>query len=136
MNKVVVAGIVLVVLSMSGCASVYKTIGIASVKTTDARFNEMESTLQDLMAMTSEIRRLQVRINELSAMKGQVDELSAFGKQVQALSSEIAVVLQAKGDFDADIEDLRTRIRELPRESLKQLVQLLTEALAETAVGQ
>ncbi|MGO8694074.1 MAG: hypothetical protein ACLQMF_10425 [Rectinemataceae bacterium] len=91
-------------LSFTGCESMWKTMGVATVSSVNARNDKVDAELADL--------------------KTSVDALSVKMDDVQKAAAEVARI-------DALVNDLQTKINLLPQETLKKLADILNKAAAE-----
>jgi len=119
-------------LLLSGCASLWKTMGVATIaqeaereKAAAAEMAEVKRLIQELQTKAAEIERLTAAVDEASARAQRVDELA---KTVD----ELAAALQSAGleDLRTQVDELRERAKTLPDETLRRLVEILDAALA------
>jgi len=124
-------------LMLSSCASMQKLAGVpseASVVTADnALANDiatLKTQLEELTTTTGRITELQQTIE---GMKNQNDELQGLQARIDALDSSIEEI---RGSGVSELEKIKVLMTEvqgrmdaLPKESLAQLVRILSAAL-------
>lgn len=91
-------------LALSGCASFWKTMGVATVASVNERNDKVDAELADL--------------------KSSVDSLSAKMNDVEKAAADVARI-------EALVNDLQDKIDLLPQETLKKLADILNKAAAE-----
>jgi len=133
-----VFGLMLVsTLVLSGCASMQKIAGVPSEASVVAADTALASEISALKAQLEELSASSGRIAELQqtidAMKNQTDELEALQHRIDSLDSTIEEI---RGIGASELEEIKTlvtdvenRMDSLPKESLAQLVRILSAAL-------
>ena len=102
MKKYIV--ILVAILALSGCATVWKTMGVATEKSVAARQEQTDARLGDL--------------------KKSIDELSVKVAASQDVAADVARIRRL-------LDDLQDKIDRLPQETLKKLAEVLNKAAAE-----
>jgi uncharacterized protein YoxC len=92
------------VLSLSGCASMWKTMGVATEKSVAERADKTDAQLAEL--------------------KRSVDDLSAKVADAQKTADEVARVEKL-------VADLQGKVDQLPQDTLRKLADILAKASAE-----
>ncbi len=108
MRKVVVLAAAAAVLAFSGCASFWKTLGVATVASVDEK---SARTDQENEALKAKVAELEATVARLTAA---VDKLEDSSDEVARLE-----------DLVADLED---RIDLIPQATLKKIADILSRA--------
>ena len=104
MKRTAVALCAALALSLTGCASVWKTMGVATEKSVAARDEKTAASLAEL--------------------KKSVDELSAKVAASQDVAADVARIRRL-------IDELQDKMDQLPQDTLKKLAEVLSKAAAE-----
>ncbi|MCX7025082.1 MAG: hypothetical protein NT080_10735 [Spirochaetes bacterium] len=94
---------ILVLATLSSCATVWKTLGVATVTSVDARIVELQKTIDILSAKTDDARKAAENVVRLEALvrelQGQMDNLPAetLQKIADILSKAAAEARSASG---------------------------------------
>lgn len=91
-------------LTLTGCASMWKAMGVATVSSVKARDDKVDAELADL--------------------KSSIDALSGKMTGVEQATAEVTKI-------EALVNDLQSKIDLLPQETLKRLAAILTKAANE-----
>jgi hypothetical protein len=91
-------------LSLTGCASMWKTMGVATEKSVAARDEKTNASLDEL--------------------KRSIDDLSAKVAAAQSIASDVARIEKLLGE-------LQGKVDQLPQDTLKRLADVLNRAAAE-----
>lgn len=115
------------VLVVSGCASMWKAMGVAtvaSVNDQDSRLNDLKTVVDGLKAKTDDsVTQQNARIDEL---KTEVDDVSTKMDNIQKNTAQIEKI-------ETLVSELQGKIDLLPQETLKKLADILSKAADETA---
>jgi len=107
-------------LQLSGCASLWKTMGVATVSDEEARQAAVAGDV-------AEVRRL---VDELAAKTARIEELekavAELGASVEAVSEASAAIEELK----ALAADLQSRNEAIPEETLRKLSEIINAAIA------
>jgi len=103
------------VFAFSGCASFWKTLGVATVASVDEKSAQSG---QDAQALREENEALKAKVAELEST---VSRLTASVEKLEDSSDEVARL----EDLVADLED---RIDLIPQETLKKIADILSRA--------
>jgi TolA-binding protein len=104
MKRIAFALCVVLALSVTGCASMWKTMGVATEKSVADR-DEKNSA-------------------QLAEIQKSVDDLSTKVAAAQGVAADVARV-------EKMVRDLQGRVDQLPQDTLKKLAQILSKASAE-----
>jgi uncharacterized protein YoxC len=96
-------------LTLTGCASMWKAMGVATVSSVNAQNDKVNAELSDL--------------------KTTVDGLSSKMDEVQKAAAEVARI-------EALVNDLQSKVNLLPQQTLKRLADILSKAAAEAQSAQ
>lgn len=122
MKKIVSAALSLaLVLSMTGCASMLKSMGGVS-KAEMAAYQT--ATDQKLSDMNAALAKAEAALKEVEAMKATLQKLSTDLSTLQLTAEEL---VQAK----AMVDSLLVRVEQISDETLLKLAQLIQKSLAE-----
>lgn len=114
MKKVAIALALATALMMSGCASVWKTLGVQTIKAQDER----ESALrQENDVLKAQVAELKATVDRLSVRMDDIEKSSADVERIEAL-----------------VDDLQERVDLIPQETLQKLADILARA-AKSAKG-
>jgi len=124
-------------LILSSCASMQKIAGVPSEASVIAADTALANDIEALKAQLDELSTASGRIVEMQqtidSMKNQNDELQALQGRIEALDSTIEEI---RGIGASELEEVKTlmtdvenRMDALPKESLSQLVRILSAAL-------
>lgn len=105
MKKGMVLICVAAALALSGCASMWKAMGVATVASVNAQNDKVDAELADL--------------------KTTVDGLASKMDDVQKAAQDVARI-------EALVNDLQGKVDLLPQETIKKLADILAKAAAET----
>jgi chromosome segregation ATPase len=133
---------ILAALSLASCASMWKTMGVATEASVSAKNAELaqqvgglKASVDEIAAVTSEISNLRKDIDqlaplsqELQDLKSRIDELSA---KVEKNDSALAEVATLKGLLG----ELQGKMDSLPAETLRKLAGILAKAVEELPSG-
>ena len=103
--------LLLAALSLSGCASMYQGMGLA--------------TAEDLSARDQRIDSLETQFRDVSA------KVSETAANAQKIAEESKLVATKAAEVEALMKDLQGRVDQLPQETLKRLAEILTKAAQE-----
>lgn len=103
MNRIVLLSCL--TFALSGCATMYQSMGIASSA--------------DLAA----------RDEKIAALQGKVDSFSEDAKQVKA---DAKLAADKAAEVEGLMKDLQGKVDQLPQETLKKLSEILSKAVAQT----
>jgi TolA-binding protein len=126
------------ILVLSGCASLWKTMGVATEQSVVARNTELSTQLgrvkasvEELAAASSQISALRKDIDQLApisqdvaALKARVDELSTKVEETNSALAELGQVKEL-------IAELQGRADRLPAETIRKLADILSRAAEE-----
>jgi peptidoglycan hydrolase CwlO-like protein len=99
---------------LGGCASMWKTLGVATVKSV----GEVQASVDELKAGAAQISTLRQSLDELSAA---VDENKAALAEIERLKESVS--------------KLQDRADQLPRETIQQLAEILSKAAKELSAS-
>jgi prefoldin subunit 5 len=133
-------GLALILVSvfiLSSCASMQKIAGVPSEASVVAADTALANDISALKAQLEELSTASGRIAELQqtidGMKNQADELESLKQRIDVLDSSIEEI---RGIGTSELEEIKTLITDvqermdtLPKESLIQLVRILSAAL-------
>ncbi len=133
-------GLALILVSvfiLSSCASMQKIAGVPSEASVIAADTALANDISALKAQLEELTTASGRIAELQqtidGMKNQADELEPLKQRIDVLDSSIEEI---RGIGTSELEEIKTlmadvqdRMDLLPKESLLQLVRILSAAL-------
>ncbi len=123
MRKAIAAAAAIAALALStGCASMWKTLGVETVKSQDERASALRQA--------SDEREAALR-KENEELKAQVAELSAT---VDRLSLRVDGAEKAQADIDrvqALVDELGRRVDLIPQETLRKLADIFARAARE-----
>jgi outer membrane murein-binding lipoprotein Lpp len=125
------------VFMLSGCASMQKIAGVPSEASVVAADTALADEITALKAQVEELSTTSGRIAELQqtidTMKNQTDELEALQLRIDTLDTSIEEI---RGIGVSELEEIKTLMADvqdqmdaLPKESLSQLVRILSAAL-------
>jgi len=127
MKKIVRAALLLaLVISMTGCASMLKSMGGVS-KAEMAAYQA--ATEQKLSDMNAALAKAETAIKEIDAIKATLTKLSADLSTLQMTADELK---EAK----AMVDSLLVRVEKISDETLLKLAQLIQKSLAEAVPAQ
>ena len=127
MKKIVRAALLLaLVISMTGCASMLKSMGGVS-KAEMAAYQA--ATEQKLSDMDAALAKAETAIKEIDAIKATLTKLSADLSTLQMTADELK---EAK----AMVDSLLVRVEKISDETLLKLAQLIQKSLAEAVPAQ
>ena len=109
---------VMATLALSGCASMWRGMGVATV----ASVKEVSSKVDAVSANVDNGAKSQAA--SLAELKATIDDLSTKMDQIQKSKDDITRI-------DALVVELRGKIDQLPRETLRQLADILSRAADE-----
>ncbi len=104
MKRIAIALCAAAALSLTGCASMWKTMGVATEKSVAARDEQTNAKLGEL--------------------KKSVDDLSAKVAASQDVAADVARIRRL-------IDELQDKIDKLPQDTLKKLAEVLNKAAAD-----
>ena len=104
MKRTAIALCAALALSLTGCASVWKTMGVATEKSVAERNEQTDA--------------------KLSELKKSVDDLSTKVAAAQDVAADVARIRRL-------IDDLQDKIDKIPQDTLKKLAEVLDKAAAE-----
>ncbi len=125
------------VLVLSNCASMQKIAGVPSessvIAADTALANEISALKTQLEVLSTASGRIAELQQTIDVIKNQTDELESLKLRIEALDSTIEEI---RGIGQSELEDIKTlmtdvekRMDALPKESLTQLVRILSAAL-------
>ena len=127
MKKIVRAALLLaLVISMTGCASMLKSMGGVS-KAEMAAYQA--ATEQKLSDMDAALAKAETAIKEIDAIKATLTKLSADLSTLQMTADELK-------DAKAMVDSLLVRVEQISDETLLKLAQLIQKSLAEAVPAQ
>jgi uncharacterized protein YceK len=127
MKKIVRAALLLaLVISMTGCASMLKSMGGVS-KAEMAAYQA--ATEQKLSDMDAALAKAETAIKEIDAIKATLTKLSADLLTLQMTADELK-------DAKAMVDSLLVRVEKISDETLLKLAQLIQKSLAEAVPAQ
>jgi small-conductance mechanosensitive channel len=127
MKKIVRAALLLaLVISMTGCASMLKSMGGVS-KAEMAAYQA--ATEQKLSDMDAALAKAETAIKEIDAIKATLTKLSADLSTLQMTADELK-------DAKAMVDSLLVRVEKISDETLLKLAQLIQKSLAEAVPAQ
>ncbi len=129
-------------LALSGCASMWKSLGVATQKTVDdgnadvlTRIGEIKASVDQLAAASTEISVLRKDIDELSPISQEVRDLR---EKVDALALAVDENRSAMAEM-AGIKELLAELQgktdRLPRETIQKLADILSKAVEELSAA-
>lgn len=126
MRKAVIVVCIGVVVGLSGCASIWKAMGVAtvsSVKDQDSRLSDLKTTVDGLTTkMDDSASQQNARLDQL---KTAVDDLSSKADEIQKTTAQVEKI-------ETLVSELQGKIDLLPQETLRKLADILSKAAAET----
>ena len=134
MKKIIRAALLLaLVVSMTGCASILKSMGGVS-KTEMAAYQNstaayQAATDQKLGEMNAALAKAETALKEIGTIKAALEKLSAELSTLQMTAEELK---QAK----IMVDSLLVRVEQISDETLLRLAQLIQKSLAEAAPAQ
>jgi len=122
---------------LSSCASMQKIAGVPSEASVIAADTALANDISALKTQLEELTTASGRIAELQqtidGMKNQADELESLKQRIDVMDSSIEEI---RGIGTSELEEIKTliadvqdRLDTLPKESLLQLVRILSAAL-------
>ena len=118
---------ILCILTVSGCASMWKVMGVAtvaSVNDQDSRLNDLKTVVDGMASKMDDTASQQsARLDEL---KKEIDDLSAKEDNIQLNSAQIEKIATL-------VSELQGKIDGLPQATLKKLAEILSRAVIEQA---
>lgn len=127
MKKIVRAALLLaLVISMTGCASMLKSMGGVS-KAEMAAYQA--ATDQKISDMNAALAKAETAIKEIDAIKATLTKLSADLSTLQMTADELK-------DAKAMVDSLLVRVEQISDETLLKLAQLIQKSLAEAVPAQ
>lgn len=127
MKKIVRAALLLaLVISMTGCASMLKSMGGVS-KAEMAAYQA--ATDQKISDMNAALAKAETAIKEIDAIKATLTKLSADLSTLQMTADELK-------DAKAMVDSLLVRVEKISDETLLKLAQLIQKSLAEAVPAQ
>jgi len=106
-------------LLFSGCASLWKTMGVATVADETAREQAADRKMADIQRLMDELGAATVE-NKAAAQR--IVELDSR-------MAELATAVEAAERAGVDIEEIKLRLENLPDDTLRRLADLLDAAL-------
>jgi len=106
-------------LLLSGCASLWRTMGVATVADEAARGQAAER----------ELAALKARVEELAAANAENKSAAQRIVELDGRLAELAAAVEAAERAGVAIEEIKLRIENLPDETLRRLAELLNASL-------
>jgi uncharacterized protein YukE len=111
MKRIAFALGIALALSFTGCASMWKTMGVATEKSVAARDEKTDAQLAEL--------------------KSSIDDLSVKVADAQKASAEAQRVASDVARIEKMVAELQGKVEFLPQDTLRKLAEILTKASAE-----
>jgi len=129
-------------LALSGCASMWKSLGVATQKSVDdgnadaaKRMGELKASIDELAAASTEISVLRKDIDELSPisqevkdLREKVDSLALAVEESKSAMAEIAGIKEL-------LAELQGKTDRLPRETIQKVADILSKAVEELSAA-
>ena len=113
--KKVMLMLITVILILSGCTTT-GFLGLAKTTYVDERFAETDEKI----------------ITELEQLRKDIEQITELTDELDNLLNEISATKQATEDLQELAKGIEARFKELPKETLYQLVQIIQHYLEET----
>jgi len=120
----------------TGCATLWKTMGVATTADQEARQSKIDQematlrqTVDELSAKASEIERISQSIDEVKAEAAKVTDLAQKLEQLASRANDFDKIASQLPALQAELADLQGKIDAMPRETLAQLASILEAAV-------
>lgn len=111
-------------LLLSGCASLWKTMGVATVAEEKTRAEAASREIAD-------VRRLLDELSSKALKEERVEELERSVAELSAAAEDAKQTRAAVEELKALVAEFEGRTEAIPAETLRRLVEILNAALAE-----
>jgi DNA repair exonuclease SbcCD ATPase subunit len=129
-------------LALGGCASMWKSLGVAtekSVADTNAdiskQVGDLKVSVDELKAASAEITTLRKDIDELSPISQEVKDLRDKVDQIAMTVDETKSAVAEIGQIRELLGELQGKTEQLPRETIQKLADILAKAVEELSAA-
>ena len=131
------------VASLAGCATMYKSLGIATTTDLeahgatlaaksaeiDARAAENQSLANRVDTLEASLAELRTKTDALAAEQAQLAQIQAKIEEIQANMATMSSSIEDFARVSKAVDELKAQVALIPDETLKRLVDILSQAI-------